>query len=69
MLSPSGKVEWLCPICKSEEIRPDPPTSDKWCGTGWCNTCGVVFCWRSRIKLGKKQRLIKLITGEVPNGA
>lgn len=69
MLSPSGKVEWLCPRCHSEDIRPrrNSPNSP-WCKEGWCNDCGAVFCWRSRIKLGRKQRLVKLITGEVPDG-
>lgn len=70
MLSPSGKVEWLCPECHGEDIHQDFPEQDKrYCRMAWCNDCGWYFPWRARIKLGKKQRLLKLITGETPNGA
>lgn len=66
MMSPGGKIEWICPGCHSGDIhrRRAIASSD----FGFCNNCGALFAWRSRIKLSKNQRLMRLISGEV-NGS
>jgi len=67
MMSPGGKVEWLCPACYSPEIERDHTAPGLLQNDGICTSCYQYFHWATRIKLGKKQRIIKLLTGEIPN--
>jgi len=68
MMSPGGKIEWICPRCYSSNIQEEEPRHNfPWCHEGWCKDCGALFCWRARIKLTKKQRLHRLITGDLPH--
>jgi hypothetical protein len=46
MLSPSGKVEWLCSQCKGREIVPVNIGGQR----SFACSCGYFAPWRSRLK-------------------
>ena len=69
MLSKSGKIEWLCPNCKSKNINYLPffPISfyhNKSVlsyikqTTGLCSDCCTSWPWSSRIKVSLKNRKV-----------
>lgn len=53
MLSPGGKVRWLCPECRSGEISDRYRTKFGACGS--CAECNTYWPWRTRIKVSVKR--------------
>jgi len=65
MLSPGGKILWLCPNCESPDIQIDSIASKPFNNGGICNTCNQFFKWSERFKLTKKQQLTRLLKGNI----
>jgi len=67
MMSPGGKIEWLCPNCYSGDLEQDHAAPGGYQNYYICLDCGDFFHFTHRLKLTRKQQLHRLITGEMPH--
>lgn len=67
MLSPGGKIEWLCPNCRSVDIVGPMKGQVVLANVGECRRCNTWWSWRTRIKVSFKREAEKELEKERQN--